>query len=111
MLTPVQRNALDFIRGYIEQHGGVSPSFGEIEHALGLHSRSSVHRIVSALEERGHIRRLHNRQRAIQLFDAQAALASAPAPPTISLLSAGQLVVWFQQYREWWKRTRAGRPV
>jgi len=51
----------------MEQHH-VSPSFDEMRNALGLASKSGVHRLVSGLEERGYIRRLANRARAIEIL-------------------------------------------
>lgn len=47
---------------------GVSPSFDEMKDALGLHSKSGIYRLITALEERGFIRRLHNRVRAIEVI-------------------------------------------
>jgi repressor LexA len=63
-LTPVQAKALAFIRTYNEGHPH-SPSFDEIKDALGLASKSGVHRIVHALAQRGHITRQRNRARTI----------------------------------------------
>jgi repressor LexA len=67
MLTEKQRDLLHFIR---ERHreAGVSPSFDEMKEALGLKSKSGVHRLVGALEERGFLRRLPNRARAIEIL-------------------------------------------
>jgi SOS-response transcriptional repressor LexA len=117
MMTPTQNNALRFIRSYIENNGGVSPSFTEIGAALGLKSKSNVSRIVVELERRGHIRRLHNRMRAIEVLeprdvDLQALLAQAPAPPINWLgLTQQQLYAWGAAYQEWWTRTRAFKRV
>lgn len=68
-LTSVQADTLRYIRAYSVEHG-FPPSFGEIAKALDLKSKSGVHRIVTALEERGHIRRLPYRARAIEIIGA-----------------------------------------
>jgi repressor LexA len=66
MLTAKMHELLLFLdaRG---REGGVSPSFEEMKDALGLKSKSGVHRLVEALEERGFIRRLPNRARALEV--------------------------------------------
>ena len=66
MLTAKQRELLMFIDGRLKD-GGVSPSFDEMRAALELKSKSGVHRLISALEERGFIRRLPNRARALEV--------------------------------------------
>lgn len=66
MLTAKQRELLLFIDGRLKQDG-VSPSFDEMREALDLKSKSGVHRLISALEERGFIRRLPNRARALEV--------------------------------------------
>ena len=60
MLTKKQNELLLFISQQIAKDG-VSPSFDEMKDALGLKSKSGVHRLVTALEERGFIRRFANR--------------------------------------------------
>jgi repressor LexA len=54
-MTAQQRALLDFIRRYITEHQGVSPSFDEMRDALGLASRSGIHRLVTALKDQGYI--------------------------------------------------------
>jgi repressor LexA len=66
MLTAKQRELLLFIDNRLKQ-GGISPSFDEMREALDLKSKSGVHRLISALEERGFIRRLPNRARALEV--------------------------------------------
>ena len=63
MLTAKQRELLLFIDNRLNE-SGISPSFDEMREALELKSKSGVHRLISALEERGFIRRLPNRARA-----------------------------------------------
>ena len=66
MLTKKQNQLLLFISQQISKDG-VSPSFDEMKDALGLKSKSGVHRLVMALEERGFIRRFPNRARALEI--------------------------------------------
>jgi repressor LexA len=66
MLTAKQRELLLFIDSRLKD-GGISPSFDEMREALDLKSKSGVHRLISALEERGFIRRLPNRARALEV--------------------------------------------
>ena len=66
MLTAKQHELLLFINKRLNE-SGVSPSFDEMREALDLKSKSGVHRLISALEERGFIRRLPNRARALEL--------------------------------------------
>ncbi|WP_207478802.1 transcriptional repressor LexA [Arenibaculum pallidiluteum] len=67
MLTRKQYELLLFIHER-QGDGGVSPSFDEMKDALGLKSKSGIHRLISALEERGFIRRLPHRARAIEVL-------------------------------------------
>ena len=66
MLTAKQRELLLFIDLRLKGNG-ISPSFDEMREALDLKSKSGVHRLISALEERGFIRRLPNRARALEI--------------------------------------------
>ena len=67
MLTRKQHELLTFIQTRLEADG-ISPSFEEMKDALDLKSKSGVHRLISALEERGFIRRLANRARALAVI-------------------------------------------
>jgi repressor LexA len=100
MLTAKQRELLIFIDGRLKD-GGVSPSFDEMREALELKSKSGVHRLISALEERGFIRRLPNRARALEVVklpESRSATvtpirpaAPAPANDTIDLPLHGRI--------------------
>ena len=83
MLTAKQHELLMFIHGRLGRTG-VSPSFDEMREALDLKSKSGVHRLISALEERKFIRRLPNRARALEILKIPetnvAAMAAASAP-------------------------------
>src|SRR5688572_3720213 len=88
MLTAKQHELLMFIHGRLGRTG-VSPSFDEMREALDLKSKSGVHRLISALEERKFIRRLPNRARALEIIkmpetSAPAAAAVAARPPVPS---------------------------
>lgn len=67
MLTRKQRDLLTFIHRRM-QRDGVPPSFDEMKDALDLRSKSGIHRLITALEERGFIRRLAHRARAIEII-------------------------------------------
>ncbi|MGX7895161.1 transcriptional repressor LexA [Tsuneonella sp. HG222] len=67
MLTAKQHELLLYIQRKLEE-SGISPSFEEMKEALDLKSKSGVHRLISALEERGFIRRLPNRARALEVL-------------------------------------------
>jgi repressor LexA len=72
MLTQKQSELLAFLTSHMAEHD-VPPSFDEMRDALGLASKSGIHRLVSGLEERGYIRRLANRARAIEILRPGAA--------------------------------------
>ncbi|UXM96224.1 transcriptional repressor LexA [Bartonella sp. HY329] len=67
MLTRKQRELLMFIHEKLEETG-IPPSFDEMKDALELASKSGIHRLITALEERGFIRRLPNRARAMEII-------------------------------------------
>lgn len=67
MLTAKQHELLHFIQQRLDA-SGISPSFEEMKEALGLKSKSGIHRLISALEERGFLRRLPNRARALEVL-------------------------------------------
>jgi repressor LexA len=67
MLTRKQYELLRFINERLKE-AGVPPSFDEMKDALDLRSKSGIHRLITALEERGFIRRLANRARAIEVI-------------------------------------------
>lgn len=73
-LTPKQKELLSFIRLYCTDQGGVSPSYDEMKDFVGLNSKSGIHRMITALEERGHIRRLPGHARSIVVADCEATL-------------------------------------
>ena len=84
MLTRKQHELICFIQSRLEETG-VSPSFEEMKEALDLKSKSGVHRLISALEERGFIRRLPNRARALEVLrQPEDATRTSPAAPVLT---------------------------
>ncbi len=79
MLTAKQRELLLYIHERIKE-SGVSPSFDEMKEALDLASKSGIHRLITALEERGFLRRLPHRARALEVLKLPDSAATA-APP------------------------------
>ena len=77
MLTRKQNELLRFIHERLKETG-VPPSFDEMKDALDLRSKSGIHRLIMALEERGFIRRLPNRARALEVLK----LPEASTPPS-----------------------------
>ena len=82
MLTKKQRDLLEFIHKRL-QRDGVPPSFDEMKDALDLRSKSGIHRLITALEERGFIRRLAHRARAIEIVKFPDDMAPAGFKPTV----------------------------
>ena len=78
MLTKKQLDLLDFINKRMHRDG-VPPSFDEMKEHLDLRSKSGIHRLITALEERGFIRRLPHKARAIEIIKLPDSLGSAPA--------------------------------
>jgi repressor LexA len=79
MLTKKQLDLLAFIPKRV-QRDGVPPSFDEMKLALDLRSKSGIHRLITALEERGFIRRLAHRARAIEVVKLPESLGGLPNP-------------------------------
>ena len=107
MLTKKQKDLLEFIHKRL-QKDGVPPSFDEMKDALDLRSKSGIHRLITALEERGFIRRLAHRARAIEIvklpdgmsapgFEPKVieggAAESAPTAPTAPAAATQELAV------------------
>ncbi|UIJ73758.1 transcriptional repressor LexA [Aurantimonas sp. HBX-1] len=80
MLTRKQHDLLVFINGRLKETG-VPPSFDEMKDALDLRSKSGIHRLITALEERGFIRRLPNRARALEVLRLPESMQAAPSAP------------------------------
>jgi repressor LexA len=92
MLTPKQYELLKFIHQRVKERG-IPPSYDEMKEALGLRSKSGIHRLITALEERGFIRRLPHRARAIEIIKLPetmaAGLGGARPPFTPDVIQGG----------------------
>ena len=82
MLTRKQLQLLDFINKRMERDG-VPPSFDEMKDALDLRSKSGIHRLITALEERGFIRRLPHRARALEIVKLPEAMGRPGFVPKV----------------------------
>ncbi len=119
MLTRKQLDLLEFIHTRMKKEG-IPPSFDEMKEALNLRSKSGIHRLITALEERGFIRRLAHRARALEIirlpdsiesggagFTPRVIEGSATTPPraamTISALASEALPIM--------GRIAAGTPI
>lgn len=91
-LTQVQAKCLAFVRAYIAAHDGASPSYAEIELAMGWHSKSRVHHVLSNLRARGFVTWDRRQSRSLTIVDQNApyepeALAALPTA-TLEALQA-----------------------
>src|SRR6185503_10084144 len=84
MLTAKQHELLRFIQRKLEETG-ISPSFEEMKEALDLKSKSGIHRLISALEERGFLRRLPNRARALEVLKLPEGMKTARASNVVAM--------------------------
>ena len=82
MLTRKQLELLDFIKTRVDRDG-VPPSFDEMKDALDLRSKSGIHRLITALEERGFIRRLAHRARALEIIKLPEAMEKPGFSPRV----------------------------
>ena len=80
MLTRKQHELLMFIHERLKE-AGIPPSFDEMKEALDLASKSGIHRLITALEERGFIRRLPNRARALEVIRLPDSIAPGLGAP------------------------------
>jgi repressor LexA len=89
MLTRKQHDLLIFIDSHLKQTG-FSPSFEEMKDALQLKSKSGIHRLISALEERGFLSRRHHRARALEVtrLPNEGAVRARPAAPAPAMADA-----------------------
>jgi repressor LexA len=83
MLTPKQLNLLIYIDEFIKEHGH-SPSFEEMKEAVGLRSKSGIHALINSLEERGFIRKMAHRARALEVLKLPKAETNITEPSNIA---------------------------
>jgi repressor LexA len=109
MLTRKQFELLRFIHERLKE-AGVPPSFDEMKDALDLRSKSGIHRLITALEERGFIRRLPNRARAIEVIKLPESVAHGiGAARTRGFTPSGSGQSGRVRIRRGWKRrSRSG---
>jgi repressor LexA len=109
MLTRKQHELLTYIHDRLGETG-VSPSFEEMKEALDLKSKSGVHRLISALEERGFLRRLPNRARALEILrmpDVKAGAGASSKTPVTPPQAANDTVIELPLHG----RIAAGMPI
>jgi repressor LexA len=112
MLTRKQHELLRFIHARLGENG-ISPSFEEMKEALALKSKSGVHRLIGALEERGFLRRLPNRARALEILrmpeqgSAKPVAVAAPVAAARPLPPAANDVIELPLHG----RIAAGQPI
>ncbi len=70
MLTKKQKELFDYLKEYIS-HNQISPSFEEMKEAVNLKSKSGIHRLITSLEQRGFIKRLKHRARAMEIIEKE----------------------------------------
>lgn len=92
MLTKKQHELLVFINQRIEEDG-ISPSFDEMKEALALKSKSGIHRLITALEERGFIRRLAHRARALEVLKLPDSASPGGTPTRSSVIGFAPNVI------------------
>ena len=103
MLTRKQHELLLLIRDRLRAEG-VPPSFDEMRVALGLRSKSGIHRLISGLEERGFIKRLPHRARALEIM-------RLPEAPSIKKAQAHKIAASVTQSLPLYGRIAAGTPI
>jgi repressor LexA len=90
VLTKRQKQVLDFLVQFIDRHG-YSPSFEEIARALRLASLATVHKHLTTLEQKGYIRRGHNRSRSIEIVDLPRPVREEVERRSVELPLAGRI--------------------
>jgi repressor LexA len=87
-LTKRQKQMVDFLQNYIEQHG-YAPTLAEVGEYFGLSSLATVHKHLRNLESKGFIRRVHNHSRALEVAARDHGARSARELPLLGLVAAG----------------------
>jgi len=88
MLTDQEHNTLEFIRVYLQRHNR-PPTLKEIGLAIGVSSRGTVHRYVSALQDKGYLQRDRNQSRGLRLVEALPLSENAFSLPLLGKIAAG----------------------
>ena len=80
MLTKKQKELFDYLSNYIAKNS-ISPSFEEMKNAVNLKSKSGIHRLITSLEQRGFIKRLKHKARAMEITKMHNNVLKQPAQP------------------------------
>ena len=95
MLTKKQKELFDYLKEYIS-HNQISPSFEEMKEAVNLKSKSGIHRLITSLEQRGFIKRLKHRARAMEIIEKEQNInplyMESVNIPLIGTIAAGEAI-------------------
>tara|TARA_B100001287_G_C22416766_1_gene404974 strand:+ start:45 stop:668 length:624 start_codon:yes stop_codon:yes gene_type:complete len=95
MLTKKQKELFDFLKEYISSNQ-ISPSFEEMKEAVNLKSKSGIHRLITSLEQRGFIKRLKHRARAMEIIEKDSNIdklnIESISIPLIGAIAAGEAI-------------------
>ena len=95
MLTKKQKELYDYLKNYISSNQ-ISPSFEEMKSAVNLKSKSGIHRLITSLEERGFIKRLKHKARAMEIIDKEQtddnSISNSIKIPLIGAIAAGEAI-------------------
>ncbi len=94
MLTKKQKELFDYLKGYIKNNQ-ISPSFEEMKEAVNLKSKSGIHRLITSLEQRGFIKRLKHRARAMEIIEKDGITNNSNESiniPLIGAIAAGEAI-------------------
>ena len=110
MLTKKQKNLLLFINKKIRSTG-VSPSYEEMKNSLNLKSKSGIHRLISALEERGFIKRLAHKARALEVLKLPENYGKSAGPAYVPRAFVDFLSILFSKFSLSFLSSEEGRMV
>ena len=100
MLTKKQKELFDYLKEYMSNNQ-ISPSFEEMKEAVNLKSKSGIHRLISSLEERGFIKRLKHKARAMEIIDKNSNnvnnFSDVISIPLIGTIAAGEAIEAIEQ--------------
>ena len=103
MLTKKQKELFDFLDTYISTNN-ISPSFEEMKHAVNLKSKSGIHRLITSLEQRGYIKRLKHKARAMEItknFSNSKTIINSYEIPLLGSIAAGDAIEAIENANEY----------
>ena len=103
MLTKKQKELFDFLDTYISTNN-ISPSFEEMKHAVNLKSKSGIHRLITSLEQRGYIKRLKHKARAMEItknFSNSKTIINTYEIPLLGSIAAGDAIEAIENANEY----------